>query len=171
MSADTYKKPGESSFGFVLLIFSLFIFYQAYKISGFTALSSPGAFPLVTSGLMCLSACFTIFSNYKRKAKTEGMFFDEIVPGYLAVAIVLLFIFSVVLETLGFILTAFFFLVIMTLLFYKRGLVRSVFLSLLSIAIIYIIFRLLFQVILPEGIVPEREILAWIESLFSTGGE
>lgn len=171
MSADTLKKPGESSFGFALLIFSLFIFYHAYKISGFTALSSPGAFPLVTSGLMCLSACFIIFSNFKQKEKSEGMFFDEIVPGYLAVAIVLLFLFSVVLETLGFILTAFLFLVIMTSLFHKRGVFSAVFISILSIALIYIIFRLLFQVILPEGIVPEREILAWIESAFSTGDQ
>jgi hypothetical protein len=34
---------------------------------------------------------------------------------------------------------------------------------------IYAVFRLIFQVVLPEGIVPEAEIMAWIEQLFSSG--
>ena len=36
---------------------------------------------------------------------------------------------------------------------------------------IYIVFRLVFTVLLPEGIVPEREILAFFRNLMAGGAE
>ena len=38
-----------------------------------------------------------------------------------------------------------------------------------ALLVTYVVFRLVFQVVLPEGIVPEREIIAWIERLFAAG--
>ena len=48
----------------------------------------------------------------------------------------------------------------------RRSLAASAGLSLVSVALIYIVFRLIFTVLMPEGIVPEREIMAWIGGLF-----
>jgi hypothetical protein len=49
----------------------------------------------------------------------------------------------------------------------KRGLVWSFGISLFSLALVYLIFRIVFTVLMPSGIVPEGEILAWLGGLFS----
>jgi hypothetical protein len=43
--------------------------------------------------------------------------------------------------------------------------------SVASLIVIYVIFRLLFQVVLPEGIVPEREIMSAIGNMFGGAEE
>ncbi len=48
----------------------------------------------------------------------------------------------------------------------RRGLWYSAWVSLVCLAAVYVIFRLVFSVLMPEGIVPEREILAFIAHLF-----
>ncbi|HEU0223023.1 MAG TPA: tripartite tricarboxylate transporter TctB family protein, partial [Paracoccaceae bacterium] len=54
---------------------------------------------------------------------------------------------------------------------HRRGILPAIGIAALSILGVYVVFRLIFQVILPEGVVPEREILAAIGRLFSGGAE
>jgi len=75
-------------------------------------------------------------------------------------------IYSVVLESLGFVLSSFVFLFVSIQFLYRRNVLTTLTISLLALIVVYIIFRLIFQVVLPEGIVPEREILSSIKSLW-----
>ena len=52
----------------------------------------------------------------------------------------------------------------MRLLYPRGGWLRSGIIALGALILIYVIFRLVFQVVLPEGIVPEREILSGFSS-------
>ena len=38
------------------------------------------------------------------------------------------------------------------------------------VALIYLVFRLVFTVLMPAGIVPEAEIIAWAKALFAGKG-
>lgn len=168
MSTVRAKKPGETLFGFLVLAFSLFLFWQAYEISGFSALSSPGAFPIAASGIMVVASCISLLKDLKRPAEIGGfeVFWSNVLPPIVSIMIAIIFIFGIVLDTLGFIISALLFLIISIQFLHQKGLVRSILLSLLALTVIYIVFRLVFSVILPEGIIPEREIMAWIGSLF-----
>lgn len=166
---ESGKKPGESLFGFALLIFSLFVFYNAYKISGFSSLSSPGSFPLAASAVMCLSACFIIIKNVKTSLLPNMSFFKDVLPLSIVTVVALLLVFSLALEHTGFVLAAVVFEFVMLLSFYKRKVSSALLITVVSIVVIYVIFRLVFQVVLPEGILPEREIIAWFKTLLGGG--
>lgn len=165
------KHPGESVFGWLVLLFSLVAFYQAYQISGFTALSGPGALPMAASAVMIIAACFIVIRNAKRPAADTGFsaLVTQVIPGSVAVFCGFILIFAVILKTVGFILTAFSFLLVSIWFLQKRGFIPAFLLALLTIVLVYIIFRLVFKVVLPEGIVPEREIMAAIGRFFSGG--
>ncbi|NRP95936.1 Tripartite tricarboxylate transporter TctB family protein [Marinobacterium sp. xm-g-59] len=160
------NKPGEVIFGFLLVAFSLFLFWQSYSIAQFSALSSPGAFPMAASGLMVITSCIIAVQNLKLPKQEGARFTVDIMPKVVAVTLAMLLIFSVVLETVGFIITAFLFLFATLRYLHKSSWQRSFLLAFMVLVIIYVIFRLIFQVVLPEGFVPEREIMAWIEDLF-----
>ncbi|MEZ5534593.1 MAG: tripartite tricarboxylate transporter TctB family protein [Thiolinea sp.] len=167
------KHPGESVFGWLMLGFSLFMFYQAYQIAGFSALSSPGSIPLAASAIMIIAACLIVIQNTTRPAADRGFtaFREQIIPASVAVFCGLILVFAVVLKTVGFILTAFTFLLLSIWFLHKRGFIPSLLLALVSIVLVYIVFRLVFQVVLPEGIVPERDIMAAIGRFFSGGAK
>jgi hypothetical protein len=75
--------------------------------------------------------------------------------------------YGITLESVGFLISSFGFLFGGILLLYRKGPAKALGLSLLSIVLVYIIFRLIFRVILPEGIIPERRILADLGAFFS----
>lgn len=160
------RKPGESSFCFLLVMGSLYLFWQAYKISGFSELSSPGAFPLAASATMVLASCIVFINTLKRPAAEGVRFAYHCFPPIVATIMTLILIYSVVLESLGFILSSFAFLFITIQFLYRRSVLTTLSITLLALIVVYIVFRLVFQVVLPEGIVPEREILSSIKSLW-----
>ncbi|TDO98987.1 MULTISPECIES: tripartite tricarboxylate transporter TctB family protein [Marinomonas] len=165
-SAQKTRKPGERLFCFLLVLGSVYIFWQAYNISGFSELSSPGAFPLAASAVMILASCITFLNTLKSPA-VEGMRFkDHCLPPIVAIVMTLILVYSVILESLGFILSSFAFLFVTIQFLYRRSILYTLSISLLALIVVYIIFRLVFQVVLPEGIVPEREILSSIKSLW-----
>ena len=74
-------------------------------------------------------------------------------------------VYALLLSPLGFLPASFLFLFAgMRLLYPRGGWLRSGIIALGALIVIYVIFRLVFQVILPEGIVPEREILSGFSS-------
>jgi putative tricarboxylic transport membrane protein len=168
MSEVVPKQPGETIFGFLMLALSLFLFWQAYEIAGFSSLSSPGAFPMAASALMVISACVAIVHDSRRPADSFEWqhFFEQILPATVAIMIGSIFIFAIVLETVGFIITAFVFLVISLQLLHRRGIGQSLLFSAIGLVVIYLVFRIIFVVVLPEGIIPEGEIIAGIKHLF-----
>jgi putative tricarboxylic transport membrane protein len=168
MSNPSVKMPGETLFGYLMLAMSLALLWQAYRISGFESLSSPGAFPMAAASIMVVTACIVIVSNVRRKRPDHlaESFFRHVLPPLVMIMMGMILIYAVVLESLGFIPTTFVFLVLTIHVLHRRSLLFTIGISVFALLLVYIVFRLVFQIILPEGIVPEREILAWIEQLF-----
>ncbi|GGN22519.1 MULTISPECIES: tripartite tricarboxylate transporter TctB family protein [Marinomonas] len=161
------RKPGERIFCLLMVMGSVYLFWQSYAISGFSSFSSPGAFPLAASATMVLASCVTFLNTLKLPAAENVRFVYHCFPPIVAVIMALILIYSVVLESLGFVLSSFAFLFVSIQFLYRRSVLTTLTISLLALIVVYIIFRLIFQVVLPEGIVPEREILSSIKSLWS----
>lgn len=166
MSRPTTRRPGEKIFCFLLVVLSVFLFWQSYQISGFSALSSPGAFPMATSFAMILASC-VVFVHTLKLPDSEGVrFFYHVFPPIVGIVMGLIFIFAVMLESVGFILSSFAFLFVGIQFLYRRSVMTTLTITVFALMVVYVIFRLVFQVVLPEGIVPEREILAAIKNLW-----
>ncbi|MCB1639922.1 MAG: tripartite tricarboxylate transporter TctB family protein, partial [Thiothrix sp.] len=120
--------PGESVFGWLMLLFSLFAFYQSYQIAGFSSLSSPGSLPMAASAIMVLAACMVVVGNFSRPPPDEGglkVFLAQVFPYTVAVFCGLILLFAVMLNSLGFILTAFLFLFSSMWFLQKRGVIPA----------------------------------------------
>lgn len=166
MSNQALRRPGERIFCLLLVLFSLFLFWQAYKIAGFSSLSSSGAFPLATSAIMILTSCIVFINTLKLPAEQNTYFIHHCFPPIIAIVTAFILVYAVVLESIGFILSTAVFLFCTIQFLYRRHVLTTLSITLVSLIIVYIVFRLVFQVILPEGIVPEREIIATIQSLW-----
>ncbi|WP_027998364.1 tripartite tricarboxylate transporter TctB family protein [Sinorhizobium arboris] len=164
------RRPGELVFNVLLLAFSLFMFLEAYRISGFTSLSSAGAFPMAMSALMAATSAISLARCVRRSSPQGGfaLFRREVMPPIVVTFALFILGYSLLLEPLGFVLSSFIFLLISSWFLEGGRLKKALLLSTVSIVCVYVVFRLIFQVVLPEGLLPERSILAAIGSL--TGG-
>jgi putative tricarboxylic transport membrane protein len=152
------KRRGEDLFGLIMVVVSVGLFWQAYTIAGFSALSSPGAFPLAAAGVMVIGALVVAYGNLRNSAPRDD---STILPLNVALFTGLVIAYALLLSPLGFLPASLVFLFAgMRLLYPRGGWLRSGMIALGALVAIYVIFRLVFQVILPEGIVPEREILS-----------
>ena len=157
------RRPGEEVFGLLLLVLAIGLFWQSYEIAGFSALSSPGAFPLAASGTMVIAAVIVVVSNLRARGRETDR--TPILPARVAVFAVLLALYALAIEPLGFLPASLAFLFAGTKLLYHGGWIASAVISIGALAVIYVLFRIVFQVVLPEGIVPEGEWLAGIGRL------
>lgn len=166
MSDHPHKKPGETAFAAALALLSLFLLWQAYGISGFEALSSPGAFPMAAAAIMLVSALAILVRTLRNPHRATVGFFESIAPPQVIVMFVAIGIYGALLVPLGFLPTSFLFLTGGILLLRRGGLVYSVVVATGALALVYLIFRIVFSVLMPEGIVPEGEILSAVGGLF-----
>jgi len=177
MASLRRRKAGERTFGVLLLLLGLFMLWQAYEISGFDGLSTPGAFPLAAAVAMVVASVIVVIGDSKRPPEVEGQIAEQMrsFSTFIAPSVVIIFAgfvvgFAALLDALGFLPASFLFL-FAAIHFLHRGSVGfSALVALGSLIVIYALFRLIFQVVLPEGIVPEREIMAWVGNLFSSSG-
>jgi hypothetical protein len=169
MSAIRTRKPGETVFVVLLLALAILLFWQAYRISGFSALSSPGAFPLIATGAMVMAASVTLARTLALPAATlpPGSFRREVLPNVVGIFAGIVFLYGAALERVGFILSSLVFMFLGIWLLEGRGPKRAAALALLTVACIYVIFRLIFSVLLPEGVLPERRIIAIIGDILT----
>ena len=177
MQEPRSKRPGEDAFGILVLLVSLVLAWQSYEISGFSALSSPGAFPMAASAAMVIGSLIVVIGNARRKRSApkpprDGAGADPvgIAPSVVIIFAGLVACYAAVLDTLGFLPASFLFLFAAIQFLHRRSIAFSFIVTVFSLALIYALFRLVFTVVLPEGIVPEREILAWIEGFFASEG-
>lgn len=167
MSPARVRRPGEAAFAVVLATFSGFLLWTAYNISGFEALSSPGALPMASAGTMLVAALVVAAQTLRSKPATGQSLARDIIPMPIILTIVLVAIYALLLKPLGFLPTSFLFVAILIRILSGRSLAFCAAISAVSILLIYLVFRVIFNVIMPEGIVPEREILAFVGRLFT----
>ncbi len=70
-------RPGENVFVCLMMALSLFVLILAYRISGFSAISSPGAFPMAAGLVMVISAGLALLGHRKLEKPDAKNFADE----------------------------------------------------------------------------------------------
>ncbi|MCA0941719.1 tripartite tricarboxylate transporter TctB family protein [Yangia mangrovi] len=163
------RRPGELVFGAVMVIASLVLLWNAYGISGFEALSAPGSVPMATTAVMAVTA-LVIFLRDLRLPRVAGeTVAKDILPGPVLVIALMLVAYGVLLKPLGFLPTSALFLIAALKMLARRGWLWTIGVSLGSLLLIWIIFRIVFTVLMPAGIVPEAEAIQAFRNLFAGG--
>ena len=156
MDSTPVRRPGELVFAVALLLFSLAAFWQAYEISGFTGLTEPGVFPMLATGTMIVASLFVLSQTARRPVEAGATdnakrFFAEILPVRHVVLIGLVLAYLLLLPSLGFIVSSALFLLAAFQYLWRRHVLITVLLSAGALVSVYVIFRIVFQVVLPEG--------------------
>jgi len=159
MDAPRRRVPGELAFVLFLLVFSLTALWEAWRIARFAAWSSPGALPMLASLVMVLSGLKVVLGTRRLPAPElepgESLgrgFVRQVAPGRIVWFTLLIVAYMFLLEPLGFVACSFVFLVGAMYALGERRLLRSVTISAVSLAIIYVIFQTAFSVVLPDGV-------------------
>ncbi|MFV0359145.1 tripartite tricarboxylate transporter TctB family protein [Tropicimonas sp.] len=157
---------GELPFNATLFVASLILMWQAFAISGFESLSSPGSLPMAVAFVMVLSSGIILLDNFRTRQRDGTLFLRDILPPVVIVMMLFIAGYALLLVPLGFLPTSLLFLVVSIMYLRKGGFVYALSVSVLALVCIYVIFRLVFTVLMPSGIVPEAEILAAIGRVF-----
>ncbi|MDZ4136999.1 MAG: tripartite tricarboxylate transporter TctB family protein [Paracoccaceae bacterium] len=169
MQSKQPRRPGELVFNAAIAVVCLYLLWSAYTISGFEAFSAPGAMPMAFTGIMSVTALLVLWESWRKSGASGEKLERDILPANVVGTIVLIIAYAVILKPLGFLPTSFLFLFAAIWMLSRRNPLWCAGMALLSVALIYLVFRMIFSVLMPEGIVPEREIIAFIRTLFVGG--
>ena len=95
--------------------------WSAYGISGFEALSSPGVVPMATTFVMIYSSGTILWEVLRKKPDPNETLAGNIIPMPIIVTIVMVALYAVALQPLGFIPTSILFLLVMVRYLSGRG--------------------------------------------------
>ena len=163
------RRPGELGFAIFLTLASLYLLYDAYGISGIEKLSAPGAIPMATTFVMAVSAGIIAVNAATMPRVTTETFGRDILPILVIAFIGLLIVFGVLLKPLGFLPSALLFLIVSIKLLARKGWGYTLAVSIGSLVIIWVVFRVVFTVLLPAGVVPEAELLQFLRNIGKGG--
>jgi putative tricarboxylic transport membrane protein len=156
MKTTRKLRPGENLFIYFLLAFSLFILIMAYLISGFSSVSSPGAFPMAAGVVMVISAILVLIGHRKLEKPDVENFADEmklavknVFPKEFIIYAGIIIAYMVLIQPLHFLPSSFAFMVVSMLVLRGSGIVKSLLISAVTLACIYVIFQYFFRVIMP----------------------
>lgn len=147
--------PGERLISWLLLLFSLLVFYQAYRISGFSGLNTPGSFPLLAALVMVACTLFLVLENrvIGRQSRDNKMDALQVAGKLLPLKVVLftlmIFGYMLLLQPLGFVLCTLLFLILSILYLGRVKVQNAVLIAAGCVGVIYVVFSYLFQVVLP----------------------
>lgn len=148
------RRVGELWFALALFVFALAALWQAYGIAGFTSLSSAGVFPMLAAGTMAVSSLLVVVGTARRPAAEDtrpARFLAEALPGRLLIFLALIAGFLAAMPFLGFWLASAVFLYAAIALLWRRGVVRPLLITILALALVYLTFRVGFEIVLPRG--------------------
>jgi len=147
---------GEVFFVLLLLAVSLFLLWSAYTISGFESFASAGAVPMAAAGLMAVCALVILVQTLRRppgepEAGLVRRLMVQVTPPALLFMLVLIVLYVVLLEQLGFLLVSFLFLYASMFVLGSFRWFLNLVVSVGTLVVIYIVFEELFSVVLPGG--------------------
>lgn len=156
MQDKAKRRPGEVLFALALAIFSATAFWQSWAISGFKGLATAGTFPMLASAAMLASSVVvlaaTVGNSKSGTPQTGGSQpATSILPPPVIITAALVAAYVLLMPLFGFVLSSGTFLFAAFWYLWRRGWLVSLGLTLLSLAAIHTVFRLVFQVVLPEG--------------------
>lgn len=167
---EAQRRPGELGFGLFLLGASLVLLWNAYGISGFEALSAPGSVPMATTAVMVVCAAIISLRTLRLPVVPGESLRRDILPGVVIVLALMLVAYAVLLRPLGFLPTSALFLIAAMKILARRSWLFTLGVALGSLAVIWLIFRIVFTVLMPAGIVPEAELIQVFRTLFGGRG-
>ena len=149
-----HRRPGELVFALLIVVFSVAALWQSYSISGFSGKTTPGVFPLIASCVMVISGVVVLMSATQLPAPPEGA------PGFLAeiltlrhmVVIGLVLAYVLLMPLIGFVASSAVFLFCSFQFLWRKNPLLMLALTGVTLVIIYVVFREVFQVVLPQGI-------------------
>ena len=150
-------QQGETGFALLLLVFSVTAFWQAYAISGFSGLSTPGVFPMLASATMVVAAACILVQSLQQKpgsdfpSQTGQSFFHTVMPPRLLIVVALITAYVFAMPAFGFLLASGAFLFLSFSYLWRKSLLVSLLITIVSLVSVYLVFRKLFQVVLPKG--------------------
>lgn len=146
-------KPGESLFAVLIAGFSVVALWQAYQISGFSGLSTPGIFPMLAAGTMLVSSLFILSDALSRQSvesKPDALK-TKVLTWRLSLMVALIALYIFAMPYIGFMASSAVFLWIAFIYLWRKNIGVSLLLTAATLTAIYLIFRILFQVVLPTG--------------------
>ena len=147
------RKPGETAFTIGLVVFSLVSLWLSYGISGLASISAPGTLPLLASLVLVASSLVISRQVWAMPPPDEGQSFISLMTPIRWVNFFLLGMAYIFLLTyVGFVPATFLYLFASIVYLHRQGWLVAFFVSANSLAIVYMVFRLVFKVILPEGV-------------------
>lgn len=163
MQTPRARLAGELVFTGLLLVFSVFMLWQAYSISKFESITSAGSFPMFATAVMVIAALVIVGQTARAQPlPPEGgeslakQFARQITPQVLVSFTLAIAIYMVLLDAIGFLPASYLFLVVSMWLLGGRRIVLNLVVSALSLAAIYVIFQTVFSVVLPKGVLLQR---------------
>jgi len=155
MPGQPPRPAGELLFLVLLLGLGAAALLEARRLGGFAGLSGAGFFPLLASGVMVASTAVLILQwlrarrlRHRPAAPAGG---DAVLPVRLVVVVALIGGYVALLPVLGFMAATALFLLAALLYLWRRGLWRSLAVTAASLVVVQVIFREVFQVMLPRG--------------------
>ncbi|WP_413203977.1 tripartite tricarboxylate transporter TctB family protein [Rhodospirillum sp. A1_3_36] len=158
MERGRARRPGERAFAVLAVVFALVASWQAYGISGFSGLSTAGVFPMLAAGVMTLAALSVLWSTLRMpeveegQGRTIGGFLREVFPARQQVMVLMVVVYMLVLPWIGFVLSSSLFLFAGIHYLWRKRIVITIGLTVVTMAVVYVVFRVVFQVVLPQGI-------------------
>lgn len=170
--AQGLRRPGELAFGAFLLLASLALLWSAWGIRGYRpaqALSWAGAIPVATTLVMVVVVAIIVVQTLRRPATTDETLRVAVFPSQVLVIAAMIVGYAILLRPLGFIPTSGLFLFLSILYLSKRGVAFSLTITVVSLIVVWLVFRIVFTVLMPPGIVPEAEIIQVFRTIVSGG--
>lgn len=158
MHTPRARLAGELVFTLLLVGFSLFMLWQAYRISQFESLTSAGAFPMFATAVMLIAGL--VIAGQTARARPvpaqpgeslARQFVRQITPFVVVSFTLAIVVYMLLLDVLGFLPASYLFLVVSMWLLGGRRIVLNLVVSALSLAAIYLVFQTVFSVVLPKG--------------------
>ena len=155
MTDPPCRRPGEAVFALALVVFSVAAFWQSVEISGLEGPSEPGVFPSLASAMMIVASLSVLRHALVSKGACRETDLRSkviaIVPPRLAVLTGVVVAYVAAMPFLGFMVSSVFFLFAALWLLWRRGPLRAAILTAVSLGVIWVVFRAIFQVLLPAG--------------------
>ena len=156
MKENRKLRAGENIFAWLMMAFSLFVLIQAYLISGFSSISSPGTFPMGAAAIMVLSMALVLLNNVKHEKPDADDLKDElqraakeVLPRGFLVYTGIIISYMILIQPLHFLPSSFAFLLISMIYLKGSTVLKSLIISTLLLACIFIVFQYFFRVVLP----------------------
>jgi putative tricarboxylic transport membrane protein len=151
------RLAGELTFMVLLVVASVFLLWASYQISSFESLAAPGSFPVVCAAAMLITGLMCVVKTARARLNLENgetwaqQFIRKVTPPQLIGFAVLIFVYMLGMEYIGFLLASYLFLAASMYLLGSRRVLLNLGISALVLASIFIVFRTAFSVVLPAG--------------------